>query len=225
MQVPHTTYRTESYSCGFGKSYSSCTRSVPSTSYRSETRYRTAHRTAYRTAYRTEYRTAYRTAWRTAYRTAWRNVTKTRLEPRMFQYSAIERVGFYSGTWRLAIALGGAGPLDVVLADSLHQVGYDHDVTFTPAGVAPSRAQLMTVDAWFLRLLAQLSGVVPARLTQHWSTSFCQMPSFDAETAARCGYGATMPAPARGQLARLFGVDVDRVIARFVGAPLPNSAR
>lgn len=37
-QVPHTTYGMESYSCGSGSSYRSCTRSVSRTTY--ETRYR-----------------------------------------------------------------------------------------------------------------------------------------------------------------------------------------
>jgi hypothetical protein len=37
-QEPHTTYSTESYNCGTGSSYQTCTRSVTHTTY--ETRYR-----------------------------------------------------------------------------------------------------------------------------------------------------------------------------------------
>lgn len=211
VQVPHTEYHTESYSCGYGSTQSTCTRTVSSTSYRSETQYRTAFRTAHRTAYRT------------AYRTAWRDVSKTREEPRTFEFAAIEETGNYSGTWSFAVALGASsGPLDVVVADSHREVGYDHDVTFPAANVWPTRAQLPSFDGWFARLLAQLTTVLPARLTEHWGTSFCQMPSFGAETAARCAYGAVLPGPGRAELARLFGNDVDRVIARFAPSTAPR---
>jgi hypothetical protein len=60
------------------------------------------------------------------------------------------------------------------------------------------------------------------RLIGHWATSFCQLPSFDAETAARCAYGARLPAAARDELVRLFDKDTDRVIARFAGATAPR---
>jgi hypothetical protein len=199
VQVPYTDYRTETYSCGFGSSYQTCTRSVSSTSYRTET----------------QYRTAWRTAYRTAYRTAWRTVTRTRLEPRVFSYQAVERIGNYSGSWNLAIDLGTGTRLDVRVANTDRQVGYDHDASFPAAGVTPSRAHLPSFDDWFARLLEQLSATLPQRLTEHWATTFCQRPTFTSETAARCAYGGRVPEAARRELGRLFGKDVDRVIERF----------
>lgn len=212
QQVPHTQYGTESYSCGYGTTSRTCTRSTTHTSYSSETRYRTSYRTAYRTAHRTAYRTAYRTAWR--------DVTKTRLVPHVFEYDAIQRVGVYSGSWQMAVGLvAAAPPLAVTVAGSDREQGYDHDVTFAPAGVAPSRAQLPSFDGWFEALLEKLAIDVPSALREHWRTAFCQAPSFGLESAARCAYGAALPPTGRAELATLFGQDVDRVIASFAGAP------
>jgi hypothetical protein len=199
VQVPYTEYHTESYSCGFGTSTTTCTRSVSSTSYRSETQYRTA--------------------FRTAYRTAWRTVTKWTQEPRYYKFHAVERVGNYSGAWNLAIDLGGdVPPLKLRVADHDRRVGYDQDAEFAAAHVAPSRAHLPSFDDWFGRLLERLERTLPNQLARHWSTAFCQIPSFTAETAARCAYGGTPPPAARAELARLYGPEVDLVMAQFARA-------
>lgn len=203
VQVPYTEFHTESYSCGFGTTTTMCSRMVSSTNYRSETRYRTA----------------WRTAFRTAYRTAWRTVTKWTREPRYYRFHAVERVGNYSGAWNLAIDLGGdVPPLQVRVANRDRQVGYDQDAEFAAANVAPSRAHLRSFDDWFTQLLDQMAHTLRARLAEHWSTAYCQVPSFSAETAARCAYGAAPPPTARAALARLFGNEVDPVIARFAPA-------
>lgn len=200
VSVPYTEYRTESYSCGFGSNYQTCTRSVSSTAYRTET----------------QYRTAYRTAFRTAYRTAWHDVTRWRAEPRSRSYPAIEQIGNYSGAWNLALKPSeAAAPLEVRIAHTSREVGYDHDASVPQANVEPSRAELPSFDDWFAQLLRKLNAEFPAQLAKHWSTSFCQVPSFSAESAARCAYGAPPPAAARAELAGLFGGDVDRVLARF----------
>jgi hypothetical protein len=205
-RVAHTSYRSESYSCGYGTSQRTCTRSVPHTDYRSETRYRTA--------YRTKYRTAYRTAYRTKYRTAYRTVTRTRSEPRTHHYLATARSGLYTGTWSLALDLG-AAPLELRIDAADQRMGYDHDEYFPAAGVEPSRANLDSFDVWSERLLLRLGTELPSRLVAQWGASFCREATYTAETAARCGYAAVLPAPARGELSRLFGGDVDRVVAAF----------
>ena len=208
VQVPHTDYRTETYSCGFGTSTQTCSRSVSSTSYSTETQFRTA------------YRTAYRTAFRTAYRTAWRTVTRIAATPRTFLYDAVERSGEFTGMWGVTIELAGnLPPLELRVAHTDRQVGYDHDVTFEPAQVSPSRARLWSLDDWFNQLLARLATALPAQLTAHWSASFCRLPSFDPESAARCGYGAAVPAVARLALVPVFGNDVDRVLDQFARTP------
>jgi hypothetical protein len=198
VSVPYTTHRTESYSCGYGTNHRTCTRSVSQTSHRTETRYRTA----YRTAYRTKYRTAHRT------------VTRTRSEARTYHYDATARNARYRGSWALSLGLGPA-PLDLHIDAADQKSGYDHDASFGPAGVAPTRANLDSFDVWSERLLLRLGAELPARLVAQWAASFCREPQYSAETAARCGYGAALPAPARGALSRLYGGDVDRVIAAF----------
>ncbi|MEO7733155.1 MAG: hypothetical protein ABIY55_19485 [Kofleriaceae bacterium] len=196
VQVPYTEYRTESYSCGSGTNHSTCSRSVSSTSSRSEMRSRTAYRTAYRTASR--------------------SVMRTRSEARVFTYAATERSSNFTGAWNLAITLSAtAPPLAIQIADTSREASDDHDVTFPAAQVAPSRAKLPSFDDWFDRLLAKLRTAFPAQFAAHWSAAFCQRPSFDAEAAARCAYGAALPAQARAALSAFFHGDVDQAIARY----------
>jgi hypothetical protein len=92
VSVPQYGSRTESYSCGFGTQHRTCTRSVPTTTHR------------------TEFRTRSVTRFRTAYRTALRTVTRFRAEPRVFKYAALLRKGNYAGSWTLSIPLGDDGP-------------------------------------------------------------------------------------------------------------------
>jgi hypothetical protein len=199
-QVPHTVYHSESYDCGTVTDPKTCTREVSSTEYTSETRWRTAYRTAYRTA--------------------WRTVTKTREVPRVYTYDAVERTGRYQGAWAFTFDLSDAAPpLAISVGDTDEKSGYDHDASFPPAGVEPSRANLPSFGDWYEHLLARADGELPARLTAHWATSFCATPSYDPERAARCAFGAPPPAAARAELGRVFGADVDQVVARFAVAP------
>jgi len=204
VQVPYTTYRTETYSCGYGKSASTCSRSFSSTQSRSETRYRTAQRNA----------------TRTAYRTAWRTVTRTRSLPQTYRFAATERTGKYSAAWNVGIELG-AVPLEVRVALDDRKTGYDHDVSYPAADVKPSRAGLPSLEGWSAKLLEQLRTTFVARLQRHWQTAFCDRPSFDAESAARCAFGATLPPAGRQALLPVFGGDVERVVSDFA----PSSAR
>src|SRR5687767_4082940 len=49
----------------------------------------------------------------------------------------------YRGDWKVSIAVG-PKRLTVRVADRIHRVGHDHDVTHVPAGVTPTRADLPT---------------------------------------------------------------------------------
>ena len=69
------------------------------------------------------------------------------------------------------------------------------------------------------QVLGELRALLPARLAAHWSDAYCKAPSYEAETAARCAYGARPPTAARAALAGVFRAEVDGVIARFATAP------
>lgn len=199
-QVPHTTMRTESYSCGSGSVSRTCTRSVSHLEYRTEMRHRHV------------------TRWRTVYRTEWRTVTRYRPEPRVFRYSATQRRAEYRGDWSMTAPLGPGRPLAVKLVADDHREGLDHDANFAPAGVSPSRANLPTSEQWADELARRFALELSHQLASCWDESFCREASYDGETAARCAYGANAPPEARAALAPVFGGDVDRVLEKLGGA-------
>jgi hypothetical protein len=192
VQVPHTTHRHETYSCGSGTQYRTCSRSVPHTEYRSETRHRSV--TRYRTKHRTEHYTE----------------THYRSEPRVYHYPAVRREGVYAGALILTVPLGaGEGPMVVRIARTDSRAGFDHGAEFAAADVHPSRADVTGEDDWFSFLVAQLESQVRPALAARWAESFCRVEAFTPESAARCAYGAPMPDAARAALASVLGDDVD----------------
>lgn len=196
QQVPYTVHRTETYSCGSFKEHRTCTRSVPSTQYRMESRTRPV----------------------TKYRTATRTVTRYRDEPRVHYYNATRRSGDYEARWLTQLELElipGATPFLFTEQAKVSQYGYDHDEVFEAAGVTPGRANLMTPDRWFDYVRGDLASKLGEQLSMKWQVSFCQLPSYSLETAARCARGSVPPPEARAALRQLFGDEVDLVLRRF----------
>jgi hypothetical protein len=140
--------------------------------------------------------------------------TEYREEERWFQYQATRHDGEYRGDWRLAIAVGPRPqPLSVRVADRIHRIGHDHDVTAPMAGVSPRRADLPTGNDWTRHLVSKLEPIWRAQLAAHWKASFCEEAEYTAETAARCALGAAPPFEARQALAAALGPDLDLVLA------------
>jgi hypothetical protein len=205
-RVSRTVYRTQSYSCGTYKSPRTCTRSSPSTEYHTEHRSRPV----------------------TKHRTATRLVTRHRDVQETHHYRAIRRDGAYDARWQVAVDfndLPGGPSLSFAVSASIRQHGYDHDESFVLAKVAPSRANLMTAPQWFDYVAQRLADQLHEQLELRWRSSFCQLPSYTLETAARCTRGAAAPAAARFALSQLFGGDTDLVLSRMTrwGARRPNA--
>ena len=191
---PYTTYRSESYSCGYGTSTSTCTRSVPSTQYRTVSKTRSV----------------------TKYRTQWRTVTRFQATPRVFSYEVTEHVGSYRAAWDITLGFGpGVDGLILPLRGESEASADEHQVTFVPANVKPARPVLMSHEQWFADRLALLSEHMPERLATHWVGSFCNSEQFEPEQAARCARGAraSTPAQARTVLARFLRDDAELLLA------------
>lgn len=196
-QVPYTAYETRTKTCGFGSHTYSCSEQVPVTRYRTESRTRPVTKT------------------RTKYRNAVRTVTKVRYEDRIFSYSARELRGEYDASWTVQITLvEGAQPMVLKGGGSASRKGYDHDVTFAPAGVHPQHDVLMTHDGWFLVQLGEMEKTFQEASAQHWKRTYCQSPSFTEEEAARCAWERTggYPPGVRAALAKVYGADVDAAL-------------
>lgn len=173
-QEPYTEYRSESYSCGYGTSARTCSRSVPST------RYRSVQKTRSVTKYRTKHRT----------------VTRYRDEPRIFNYEATEHRAQYDAAWDISLAL--PEPVPPVVAKVRGQLSAkddEHEVSFAPAGVAPVRSRLMSHEQWFADRLPKMEAELRGALSAHWQQVFCTADAVADERAARCARGALEATP------------------------------
>ena len=141
--------------------------------------------------------------------------TKFREEAREYSYYATRREADYAARWRFHLVLAASSdPITFETKDRDHRVGYDHDVTYEPAGVSPSRANLPTDDEWFDHVLAGFEAALAAELSSQWSSTYCREHDYTLETAARCAYGATPPSAARAVLAESFGNELGFVLER-----------
>ncbi len=173
-QESYTTYRQESYSCGYGTTSRTCSRSSPQTQYRSVQKSRMV----------------------TKYRTQYRMVTRYREEPRIFNYEAIEHRGEYSAAWEIALTLSSSAPPLVMKVQGQRSAKDDeHNVTFVPAAVAPTRARLMSHEEWFSDRLKTLESSFTEAAQQHWAGTYCGTDAITDEQAARCARGAFAATP------------------------------
>lgn len=185
-QVPHTEYRTETYSCGD----STCTRSVPDTVYRSESRTRTV------------------TKYRTAYRSVTRPVTRYRTEYRTYTYAAVERYGHYTSNLRVTLGADLDG-LIAAVEQNATETGIDSDASFAQAGVYPQSANLTSAESFVANEERRLTTELRTRLDALYAARYCRAAQFTLEEAARCAYldPAGAPPLARQVLRAQLGED------------------
>jgi hypothetical protein len=203
VSVPFTTIQTFTRPCG--GTY--CTETRPVTTFRQEPRTRSV------------------TRYRTAYRTETRPVTRYREVPRVYRLSATEVTSRFDCDWSVTWDLGdGLPPFDARQAATTVQRELEHDVTFGPAGIYPSRARPPSRVEWVAKNGTALRRAVEEKARDHWQAQFCSADAYTTEAAARCLYGRKPgtsggrrdapphPNALRLGLEELFGSDVDALL-------------
>ncbi len=196
-QVPHTEYRSESYSCGD----STCSRTVPETVYRSESRTRTV--------------TKYRTQWRPVTRP----VTRYRTENRTYTYSGIEHYGRYQSNLRLVLGADFDG-LVAQVQQNTSEEGFETDASFAAAGVYPQTANLTSAEGFVANEERRLVGELVTRLGALYAARYCRTAQFSLEEASRCAYLDLQSAPeaVRQVMREQFGED-EQLLPRLLARP------
>ncbi len=112
--------------------------------------------------------------------------TRYRNVPRSFDYQAlvIERRASYSAKALLSVGADAVAASGQEAAD--HRSGYQHDVTFEPAGVRPQRPQFIPVEDWYRGNQNALVGRFRESLFESYRAKFCSVASPSLEEAARC---------------------------------------
>ncbi|MDB4955931.1 MAG: putative lipoprotein [Myxococcales bacterium] len=156
------------------------------------------------------------TKYRTAYRDETNPVTRYRDVPHSFSYEATKRTGRYTSMLHVLVR---APDVDAQIESDFANEGFDHDVTFEPAGVVPQRANLMTHAAFALREEVRLRDALRSGLDEQYAKLYCSASTYTLEQAAACAYldPKRTPPAARAVLAATFGQDepyLATVIAR-----------
>lgn len=162
------------------------------------------------TKYRTEWKTRTVTKHRTAYRTVTNEVTKYRTVTHPYRYSATEITGSYAT--QLSLAVQETAELVGITASTRMadaQSGIEHDVTFAPANVYPSRADLPSREAVLEGQRRALERQLVSALDGRYAKLHCTAATYDREAAATCAYldHKTAPAAVHATLRSLFGAD------------------
>jgi tetratricopeptide (TPR) repeat protein len=157
----------------------------------------------------------------TKYRTKERHytvpVTRYRDVPRNFDYHALR----HAVTYRFSVSSTGVlaerrSPLTVMVADTHAAQAYEHDVTFAPGGVRPSRPSFTPSEAWFSQKAGGLEQAFREQLTARWREYYCSAPALTLDEAARCARAGTeLPAQAHKALLEVLGDDAARAHALF----------
>lgn len=162
------------------------------------------------TKYRTEWKTRTVTKHRTAWRTVTNPVTRYRTVTHPYDYWATEITGSYAT--QLALAIDDTAELAGVRAATRLtdvQSGIEHDVTFAPASVYPSRANLPSRDGVLDGQRRELQRQLVTALDARYAKLHCAAATYDREAAATCAYldHRTAPPAVHATLRTRFGAD------------------
>ncbi len=149
---------------------------------------------------------------RTKYREVTAKETRDRPEPRVYRHEAVEVSVRYALSVVVKASLGARGGLTATANPVFTYVGHDHNASFPPAGVAPSRAQFPACEAWYEGQLSAMERSFGELLQQRWREDFCSAGAYSLDEAARGARGVDeLPTPARSELAKVLGDDAPLV--------------
>ncbi len=138
--------------------------------------------------------------------------TRYREVPRAFEYQALRVERTLAFAVRAELSVGGQSAASAGREDAQSSHGYEHDVTFAPAGVHPTRAELGSAGGWFEDNAAALAATFGESLREGWRARFCRARSFSVDEAARCARaGARIPEEAVFALRPRLGADAEQI--------------
>ncbi len=138
--------------------------------------------------------------------------TRYRDVPRVFEYQAlrVERTTAFSVRAELSVNGQPAATAGRDATETRH--GYQHDVTFDPANVHPTRPEFFPAEAWFDANVNELAGGFAEAMREGWRARFCRGRSYSPDEAARCARaGDKVPQEAISALAPRLGEDAAQI--------------
>ena len=100
--------------------------------------------------------------------------------------------------------------------------GYDHDVTFAPAGISPRHDQVPSAAQWFSDQVDGMSGNAIWALNRKFIAAFCKRESFAPDDAIRCLVAGQQPPGALAAVAQAIGEGAEPLVPILRPAPPPE---
>ena len=137
-------------------------------------------------------------------------------------YDAEEIRGDYALGASVKIDVGTPVPLTVSVRRAQGIKGYDHDMTFEPAGIVPRHDHVPSAAEWFDDQVESMSLKMVWALNRKFIDAHCKRASFDVDEAARCLVVGQQPPGALAALAAAIGENAESLVAILRPAPKPE---
>ena len=103
--------------------------------------------------------------------------------------------------------------------------GYEHDVTFEPAGISPRHDRISTAEEWVDAQLDGFATRVTWALNRKFLRTYCARPQYTVEEAAHCFMAGQKPPAAMAVLTGALGDRADSALELLRPAPPAPEAR
>ena len=144
----------------------------------------------------------------------WNKVT------REFAYDTEEVRGSYAMNLTIKLDIGTPAPVTLKLQRAGHEKGYEHDVTFEPAGIAPRHDHVPSAEEWVNSQLDGFATRVTWALNRKFVRAACERERYSIDEAARCLVAGVKPAPAIATLTEALGESAELVMTLLHPAPV-----
>ena len=134
-------------------------------------------------------------------------------------YDAEEIRGDYALGAAVKIDVGTPAPLTVSVRRAQGIKGYDHDVTFEPAGIVPRHDHVPSAAEWFDDQVESMSLKMIWALNRKFIDAHCKRAAFAVDEAARCLAVGQQPPGALAALAAAIGESAEPLVPILRPAP------
>ncbi len=131
---------------------------------------------------------------------------------RTFTYDAEELRGHYGMNVTVRLDIGTPTPVTLRLKKVEDEKGYEHDVTFEPAGISPQRDRVPSADEWIRSKLDGFATRVTWALNRQFVRTLCDRAQYSVEEAARCLVAGLKPTAALSTLTAALGENAESVM-------------
>ena len=144
---------------------------------------------------------------------------------REYAYEAEEVRGDFGMNVSVHLELPARASVTLKLKRAEGVKGYEHDVSFEPAGISPRHDRVSTTEEWVDAQLDGFATRVTWALNRKFLKTYCARPQYTVEEAAHCFMVGQKPPAAMAVLTGALGDKVESALEILRPTPPPPEAR